>query len=260
MKLVVVGRGKVGKTLARAARHAGVEASNVSGRAPSSRTLRDAELVLLAVPDAAIAEAGSVVASLAPGAAIVHCAGALGPDALAAAAAGGASVGAMHPLVSFADAKHPPSLEGALFLIDGAPRAVALATRFARAVGARPVTQPAHGPAYHAAAALAANGAAALAFHAVELLDRLGVDRAAATSGIAALLASVAENVRTVGVPSALTGPIARGDAETVRAHRRAVAMDPAFGAAYDGVAEAVLGCAEATGLSPERSAAVRAA
>jgi predicted short-subunit dehydrogenase-like oxidoreductase (DUF2520 family) len=259
VKVAFVGRGKVGRALHAAARASGLDAALTSGRAPSARALAGAELVVLAVPDATIGEAGLEAFARAPHASLVHCAGARGPDALEAAAIRGASTGAMHPLVSFADPRRPPRLEGALFLVDGDRRAAARATKLARSLGGRPVTLAAHGPAYHAAAALAANGAAALAFHAVRVLEALGLDRRRATEGVAALLESVATNVRRAGVPAALTGPVVRGDAGTVAAHRRALAaLDPAAAEAYDGVAAAILACAEAAGLTPTRARAVR--
>lgn len=254
MKVVFVGRGKVGTALYRSALEASLDATLARGSAPDRSSLDGADLVVLAVPDAAIGKVGAEIARRVEGPVLVHCAGARGPGALAEARARGASVGAMHPLVSFANAEHPPPLSGALFLVDGDARAVALARILAVALGARPVERAAHGPAYHAAAALAANGAAALAFHSIRILGRLGISRDDAREGVAALLASVAANVRTLGVPAALTGPIVRGDADTVRAHRSAIAAHPAAKAAYDCVGEAVLACARAAGL-PKRPA-----
>ena len=72
---------------------------------------------------------------------------------------------------------------------------------------------------YHAAAGLVANGAAALAAMGVELLARSGVPRDAATHMLGPLLRSVAENVERLGFPSALTGPVRRGDPVAVRKH-----------------------------------------
>jgi predicted short-subunit dehydrogenase-like oxidoreductase (DUF2520 family) len=261
VKVAFVGRGKVGRALYGAAKRAGLEATSTTGRDPSQRALAGAGLVVLAVPDAAIGEAGLRAFDGAEAASIVHCAGALGPAALAAAAARGASVGAMHPLVSFADAARPPSLVRALFLIDGDPRATKRATALVKALGGRPLKLEAHGPAYHAAAALAANGAAALAYHAVRVLEAIGFEPRDASEGIAALLESVAENVRRVGVPRALTGPVFRGDAATVVAHRRALSgLDAHAAAAYDGIAASILACAEAAGLTEAKASAVRAA
>jgi predicted short-subunit dehydrogenase-like oxidoreductase (DUF2520 family) len=68
-------------------------------------------------------------------------------------------------------------------------------------------------------------------------------------------LRTVGENVARVGTPAALTGPIVRGDAATVRAHRDALdAVDPDARAAYDALAPHVLACALAAGLDRARA------
>jgi predicted short-subunit dehydrogenase-like oxidoreductase (DUF2520 family) len=113
-------------------------------------------------------------------------------------------------------------------------------------------------PAYHAAAALAANGTAALAFASVRLLVRLGFGQRAAERAVGGLLRTVADNVERLGVPEALTGPIARGDRVTVATHRKALrrqgrdALD-----AYDAVLPLIVRCARAAGLSKARAAAI---
>ena len=104
--------------------------------------------------------------------------------------------------------------------------------------------------AYHSAAALAANGAAALAFASVTILERLGFDRRAAERAIGGLLQTVGHNVQTLGVPGALTGPIARGEAAVVRQHRKALRRRNRTAlAAYDAVAPVIVRCARAAGL-----------
>ena len=97
------------------------------------------------------------------------------------------------------------------------------AADYHRTVGDRPVRAQVHGPAYHAAAALGANGAAALAAVAVRVLEAQGMTRRDAERAMGALLRTVGENVETVGVPTALSGPVIRGDAGTVRRHREAL-------------------------------------
>jgi predicted short-subunit dehydrogenase-like oxidoreductase (DUF2520 family) len=73
--------------------------------------------------------------------------------------------------------------------------------------------------AYHAAAGLVANGAAALAAGGTELLERAGVDRATAVAMLGPLLRSVADNVERLGLPAALTGPVRRGEIVGVERH-----------------------------------------
>lgn len=252
MKVTIVGRGRVGRGLAKRARIAALDVTLVDGKTEGKAK---GDLVVLAVPDPVVRE---VAGRLRVKGALVHCSGSLGPEALEGRAP---SVGVMHPLVSFADPARPPHLKGAAFVIDGDPKAVKRARRLARALGARPVEASIHGAAYHAAAALGANGAAALAALAVRVLEARGMGRREAERAMGALLRTVGENVETVGVPNALSGPVIRGDAATVRRHRDALeALDPGVRRAYDAVGPAILECARDAGLTPERAAEVERA
>jgi len=93
------------------------------------------------------------------------------------------------------------------------------ARRRHRAGGAPLVLEAEQLPRYHAAAALVSNHAVALVDAGVELLTSIGLPRAQATTALAALLASTAANILRVGLPEALTGPIARGDVAVVARH-----------------------------------------
>lgn len=252
-RVVVVGSGRVARGLVEGNRSA--VARRVSSRVPHDL---DADLVVLAVSDGSIADvARSFDPHVAPHVPFVHCAGARGPDALGALSR---PRGVMHPLVSFARVDHPPSLEDTVFVIDGDAAASDVAERFARECGARPLRRAVHGGAYHAAPALVANGAAGLATVGVTLLVRLGLTPDEATRALGALLRTVADNVSHVGVPDALTGPIRRGDADTVARHRAALADDPDVLAAYDAIAPVVLETARRLGLPEERARAIEAA
>lgn len=213
-----------------------------------------AEVVVLAVPDAAIESVARRVldrtdAERPP--VVLHCAGALGTEAYGRLPERFPTVafGAMHPLVSFAHPKRPPPLAGTCFAVAGAPRARRAARRLARACGATAIgTGPdgIHGPAYHAAAALLANGSAALAFVGVGLLRELGLSKRGSEKALGSLLRSVAHNVETLGVPRALTGPVMRGDHATVRRHRRALGRSTDARRAYDALVPVIERCAEA--------------
>ncbi len=254
MKVAIVGRGRVGRGLA-AALSAGkrsVEVTLHAGRDPGPIA---AKTIVLAVPDPAIPAVARGLA-LRRSQTLVHCSGSLGADALPPG-----PHGVMHPLVSFADPSLPPNLAGTTFVVDGHPRAVKRAKAIARAVGARCVVAPVHGPTYHAVAALSANGAAALASIAVRVLASIGLTQGQAQRAIGALLRTVAENVEHVGVPDALSGPVIRGDVGTVSRHRAALeSNDPEARAAYDAIAPAILDCARRAGLPQERVEAVRRA
>lgn len=261
-RVVVIGRGRLGSRVAAGLRRAGAaDTRSIPGRADVDLdVLRGAEAVVLAVPDPAIeGVARRIAPALGASHVVLHCAGSRGPEVLAACAERGVSVGVMHPLVAIAG--DSSELAGRTFVIAGDRRAVEVAFEIATRLGARPVVASLHGPAYHAAAALVANGSTALASLAVDVLEQLGMARPEAERAVAGLLASVAVNVAGVGVPAALTGPIARGDAGTVAGHRQALAkLDPSALLAYDAVAPAIVEVAARAGLDPRARGAIRRA
>ncbi|MDH5493099.1 MAG: DUF2520 domain-containing protein, partial [Myxococcales bacterium] len=102
--------------------------------------------------------------------------------------------------------------------------------------------------------------AAALASVGIGILRGLGLGGAEASRAVAGLLHSVAENVDRIGLPSSLTGPIARGDAHTVRRHREALRASPAALDAYDRIGPLILNCAREAGLDEEAAARIEGA
>lgn len=252
MNVLVIGRGRVGNALKRSLKSSELHTVTTAGRRFKPSSVRAAEAVVLAVPDDSIeAVARSIAPHLSPRATVLHCAGARGTDVLRTCEAHGAEVGVMHPLVSFASTRISPSLRSTTFTVNGSPRAIAVTRRIASACGARVVVAPTRDAGYHAAAALAANGAAALAFVSVNVLESLGFDKRAAERAIGGLLQSVGENVQSLGVPTALTGPIVRGEAKAVATHRKAlrrVSRDAL--SAYDALVPIIVRCARAAGLT----------
>lgn len=256
MNVHIIGRGRVGSALGRSLRSSRRHRVTTSGRRLQPSRMRVADVIILAVPDDAIETVATAIApSLTPGACVLHCAGARGTEELDACRARGASVGIMHPLVSFPSKRAHPSLDGTTFTVQGTRKAIAASRQIASACGARAVVASTGDPSYHAAAALAANGGAALAFASVQVLTRLGFERRAAERAIGGLLRTVGDNVERLGVPEALTGPIARGEADTVALHRRALRdVDEGGLLAYDAVLPVVVRCARAAGLAKKRA------
>jgi predicted short-subunit dehydrogenase-like oxidoreductase (DUF2520 family) len=231
--LVVVGRGRVGGSLARAAEAAGIEVRTAGHDEIASATER-AGAVLLCVPDAAIAAAAGEVPE---GPAFVgHVSGAGTLNLLAEAAARGARAFSLHPLQTFASGDTP--VEGTPAAIAGSDReALGFARQLAEVLGMRPFEVAEEDrSAYHAAAAIASNLLIALEESAAELLARLGTDEAREL--LAPLVLRTAANWAELG-PRALTGPIARGDQTTVDGHRAALReRAPELLPLYDALAE----------------------
>jgi predicted short-subunit dehydrogenase-like oxidoreductase (DUF2520 family) len=203
----VVGAGRLGTTLA-----AALGAAEPLRRGEPLPA--DADVVLLCVPDGEIAVAAAAVPS---GPLVGHCSGATGLEPL-----GEREAFSLHPLMSVPAGSGPEVLHGAGAAIDGStPRALDTARRLAEAAGMRPAHVAAEDrAAYHAAASIASNFLVTLEGAAERLARTAGVDREL----LAPLVLAAAAQWAQLGAERALTGPIARGDAETVRRQRAAVA------------------------------------
>jgi predicted short-subunit dehydrogenase-like oxidoreductase (DUF2520 family) len=217
----VIGRGRLGSAIARAASAAGVDAV-LAGREDLAAVAGGREIALLCVPDAEIAAAAEAVAAVAPRLRFAgHTSGATGLEPLGPLAAAGAGVFSLHPLQTVPDER--AELLGAPAAVDGSTaEARRLAMDLAEALGMRPFEVPAEArAAYHAAASMASNFLVALEESAAELLADAGIEDAREL--LAPLVLRTAANWAESGA-AALTGPIARGDEATVARHLEAIA------------------------------------
>ena len=216
--LAVIGRGRAGRSLAGAAERAGIEV-RLAGREDALDAAAGTGAVLLCVPDEAIAEACAAIAAADPSL-VGHLSGASTLEALAAARERGSGTFSLHPLQTFADGDTP--VEGTPCAVAGSdPGALAFAASLAEALGMRPFeVGEENRAAYHAAAAIASNLLVALEESAAELLERAGISEPREL--LAPLVLRTAANWAERG-PEALTGPAARGDAETIERHRAAL-------------------------------------
>jgi predicted short-subunit dehydrogenase-like oxidoreductase (DUF2520 family) len=218
----VYGAGKVGTALARALRKVGGNVTLRAARKGLPRSIA-ADIVIVAVRDRDVrplAEAMRDAGVVPPKAVVVHVAGALDAESLAPLRGVCAGVAQMHPMIAFASARRAPTLPGGHVRVQGDAPAVARARALAKKLGMVPRELPGLDTvAYHAAAGLVANGAAALAAVGAELLIRGGVPRGVAPAMLGPLLRSVAENVSVLGFPGALTGPVRRGDVTGLQKH-----------------------------------------
>lgn len=217
------------------------------------------EVVLLAVPDDALtavardlAETGKIGARHT----VLHLSGLLDRSVLAPLSSTGPALGSMHPLQSLSDPLQAPQrLKGAFVTLEGDERAVKVAGALVRTIGMQPLTVPSDKKAlYHAAAVFASNYLVVVASVAERLLVEAGFDRQEARRALGPLLAGTVANVRDAGA-AALTGPVKRGDADTVRRHLEVLPED--LRAPYRALARAALALAE---LPPDRRARVEEA
>lgn len=224
--VAIVGPGRMGRGLTAALERAGV-AVRLLGRTRRPGDTREAELVLIATPDDAVeGVAGDLAREHAVSGAqvVLHLSGLLDRSALEPLAASGAGLGSFHPLQTIADPSLAPELlRGAFAGLEGDGRAVATGGRLAAALGMR-VVELASGakPAYHAGAVVASNYLVVLAALAEQLAGRAGVPAAQAAMLYLPLMRGTVANL-SLGPAAALTGPIRRGDAATVRRHLSAL-------------------------------------
>ena len=218
--LGVVGAGRIGTALAGALRAAGLAVKGPAGRGevPSG-----CSALLLCVPDAEIAAAAATVAGAAPY--VGHVSGATPLAALAPAARAGAETFGLHPLQTFAPPPASVELAGAGCAVAGSsPAALGLARRLATVLGMEPFEIDDEGrPAYHAAASIASNFLVTLEAAAERVAAAAGLDGHEARALLAPLVRRTVENWAALGPERALTGPVVRGDDETVGAQRAAV-------------------------------------
>lgn len=186
----------------------------------------DVTSVILAVPDDALSEIAMALAGHgeAPrGAAAFHLSGALGTDPLAPLHARGYSVGTLHPFQTVANPiTGADLLPGSYFAISGEPQALSAARRILAALGSRGFTVPvSQRPYYHMAGVFASNYLLAVLSVAARFLDRAGIPEEDAFDAVLPLVKGTLRNLEDLGARQALTGPVARGDVETVHLHLR---------------------------------------
>jgi predicted short-subunit dehydrogenase-like oxidoreductase (DUF2520 family) len=239
----VVGAGRVGAVLGAALRAAGHAVVGASGVSDASRERIDtllsgvpvlevpdvverAELVLLAVPDDALAD---LVAGLAAtgawqaGQLVVHTSGAHGVGVLEPARRRGAIPLAVHPAMTFTGTSIDlPRLADCCFGVTAPGPVLPVAQALVVEMGAEPVVVPEEArPLYHAALAHGSNHLVTLVAQAAQLLAATGVERPDRVLG--PLLHAALDNALRTG-DEALTGPVARGDAATVARHLTSIA------------------------------------
>jgi predicted short-subunit dehydrogenase-like oxidoreductase (DUF2520 family) len=249
--VTVAGRGNLGRSIARAL-HARLIPARTGFRMPAGGVL------FLAVPDAVVRDMAARVAALRPppGLAIVHLSGAMGLDALDALADN--PRGSFHPLQSFPFPRDPSAFRGITVAVDATTPALRRRlSALARGLGAKPKHVPAAQRArYHAAAVFASSFVDVVVGEAVRLLEKAGWTEVEATQALMPLIDGAVANIKRKGVVGALTGPLRRGDAETVSRHL-AVMDKPEL---YRMLALGALEIAKQAGLDPKAAERTRRA
>jgi predicted short-subunit dehydrogenase-like oxidoreductase (DUF2520 family) len=248
LRLIIIGPGRAGGSLALAATEAGHEVVGVLSRASDQEygpdlswdePLPDADLALIAVKDAAIVDVVERIEPMVGAVGVVaHVSGFVPVRVLHPLQERGVSVGGFHPLQTMPDPiSGARALRGAFVAVDGDSLALDVLTLLAESLGMTPFhLSDEDRPGYHAAAAAASNFVIASLAVASDLFRSAGVDPAVARP----LVDRVVANAYEQGPDRALTGPIARGDIETVVGHLEAARqVSPTVGEQFRLMAEA---------------------
>lgn len=256
MRLGIVGAGRVGTALAVASARAGVEITAVASRTTESvrRVMRLAglhpsvecerpdqvfgrsDVLLLSVSDSAIEEVctGIAEAVLAapelnsdittperPRRIVAHLSGALSSSVLSPLRELGASVASLHPIKSFStDPEVSSDFRGVVATVEGDEEAAVGLEQLATSLGmvcAR--IRSDMKPLYHAAACVASNYTVTLFALSLRMMELCGMESELARRALSGLVGGTARNLQSEPPETALTGPISRGDVQTVREH-----------------------------------------
>lgn len=271
-RVLIVGAGQVGRGLFKAFRVSGIEVLGLHGRRASAWTtssgalpsaLGDANTVVLAVRDNQIDDAINELLNehkrgargrISSGTVVVHTSGGAEPELLPRLREFGLSGGTFHPLIPFANPDRVPELMKRAWIgIDGDDPARATSRRLAGHVGARTLDIPAGGKArYHAAAVISSNFPVILAALASEVLSSLGIPERSAQHAVHGLMDAAVSNLAETPPADALTGPIVRGEVETILRHLTALRNEPEARAVYKRLSLTALAIAARRGVAPE--------
>lgn len=253
----IIGAGPVATALAGALRLGGVPVLGLWARRPAQARLAgatagvaafssappdillEARVVLLAVRDHAVGEVSAMLAGtglIGKRHVLLHCAGAAAArDLMGGVADGVAGIGTLHPLSAISDGKLAMrALRGTVFGVEGDDAGRAAASKLVAALGG--IVLPLEGSqmaAYHAAAALASNYLVATIDAAAAVLASAGVAPEKAAAALVPLAEGALRNVATRGTTAGLTGPVRRGDVETVRRHLKTLQDKPELAEIY---------------------------
>jgi predicted short-subunit dehydrogenase-like oxidoreductase (DUF2520 family) len=255
--IAVIGLGNWGSSLAAALDAAGLLAGRVHPRRlqkldPNSNTaLAAARILWLCVPDAAIAGAAAWLAEQRrhlsgprlsdpdlSGQLILHSSGALDRSVLAPAERAGARTASVHPMMSFPTRRVVP-LAGVRFGVEaGDPATRRDLFGLVRRLGGHPFAIEGAGKAmYHAGAMFGSPLLVAALDAGVRCMQEAGIEEKEALALLCPMAAATVANVQRQGLRRSFSGPIARGDAATLKLHREALSSHPLIAQVYDSLA-----------------------
>jgi predicted short-subunit dehydrogenase-like oxidoreductase (DUF2520 family) len=262
-RIVIVGAGNLANALAAALYAANYPIAEIVSR-PGPRSIKRAQalarevhasavtvprsqlragLVWFCVPDREIARAAKSLRNAVEwnGKVAFHSSGALTSAALDILRKRGAAVASVHPLMTFVRGSRP-SLEGVPFALEGDPKAVRAARLLVLNLRGNPFAiRKQHKQAYHAWGMFASPLLIALLAVTERVAGSAGISRKEAREKMLPILRQTLANYERMGAPPSFSGPIARGDVETVQKHLEIVSRIPEAREIYPALARAAL-------------------
>ncbi|MGB9715162.1 MAG: Rossmann-like and DUF2520 domain-containing protein [Thermodesulfovibrionales bacterium] len=189
---------------------------------------KKADIIFITTPDDLIEKVCNRLAEekcINEGAVVFHMSGALSSDVLKSVKDIGANVASLHPLQSLASVKQAvKNLPGSFFCIEGDDKALSIAREIVNALRGKIITlKPYKKPLYHGGASVASNFLVATIGFGIELLEKAGIEKDVALEALLPLIKGTIMNIEKLRIPSALTGPISRGDLSIVDTHLRSI-------------------------------------
>ncbi len=248
--VAIIGAGRVGSSVGFLLKRAGYHVTAVVSRTMASAEQAaafigegkpgvdpvqagEADLVFITTPDRVIKEVCDTIATAAGfrrETIVLHMSGAHSLDLLDAAKKAGAHRAVIHPLQSLASREQGvKTLPGSYFRIEADPEALNAAKDIVRTFGGIELVMPKwssdneSAALYHAGAVAVSNFFVALIDFGLKYYQALGADKQEALKAVLPLIKGTLHNIETLGIPDALTGPIMRGDTQTVRDHLEAM-------------------------------------
>ncbi len=224
---------------------------------------KQARLIFICVPDSEITK---VVKELAQSSLpwsekyVFHCSGLISAEALKPLKAKGAFTASFHPVQSFSQKKGGPNqFEGIYFGLEGDEKALELAEKIVSRLGGYPIIIRGKDKAlYHAACSVASNFFVVLLEVAVSLLEFIGIEEKQASEILLPLVQGTLKNMKDIGLENSLTGPVIRGDQESVEKHLDALRKHPDYFETYRILAAQALDIAKKRNLPPEKYKALK--
>jgi predicted short-subunit dehydrogenase-like oxidoreductase (DUF2520 family) len=208
-----------------------------------TQALIQSPVVWFCVPDGAIAAAARSVVNAADwkGRVALHSSGALTSDELDVLRERGAAVASVHPLMTFVRGSRPP-LAGVPFAVEGDQKAVRAARAIIRNLRGRAFTiRKQQKEAYHSWGMFASPLLAALFAATEDVAAAAGVGPKAARQRMLPILRQTLNNYQSLGAAASFSGPIARGDVDTVKKHLKVLRGVPGVREVYVALARAAL-------------------